>query len=123
MVHDESERSLLAGRTLPRRWSIRSKSKEITTMTEQTEATIHVGVYSSVISGTTAPASAPPPPAMDNAQECQKGLPGWVSCSKVASCWGLFIVAPYITWYESFSAVGRQRDSLIYNGNFRAETF
>jgi hypothetical protein len=38
---------------------MRSKSREMTTMTEQTEATIHVGVYSSVIAAAaTPPASA-----------------------------------------------------------------
>ena len=36
--------------TLPRRWSARSKRREMRTMAEHTDATIHVGVCSSVAS-------------------------------------------------------------------------
>ena len=92
-------------RTLPRRWSIRSKSREMATMAEQTEATIHVGVYSSVISVTPPPAASPPPPAMmiqascstvpypsprfvySCSRECQNG---WFAANKVASSWSIY---------------------------------
>jgi hypothetical protein len=51
--------------TLSWRWNMRSKSKEMTTMTEQTPATIHIGVCSSVISSDV-PQAVASPPAMAN---------------------------------------------------------
>ena len=95
----------ISGHTLPRRWSIRSKSREMTTMTEQTEATIHVGVYSSVISGTTLASAPPPPPAMvlkNVKRAC------WVGLQQSCLLLGLFIMALYMVQH-SFSAVVRQR--------------
>lgn len=77
-TYDEEQRRIY---TLPRRWSRRSKSSEMMTMTKQTAETIHVGVCSSVIAGASPPPAAafPPPPAMAAAQSASHRLTNFFS--------------------------------------------
>ena len=81
--------------TFPARWRPRSTAKEIETITEQTRATTHVGVYSKVV----------PPPAIL--------VPVILDIHSWSHCFVVYIFCSVLTNYLFLLNYGFQIDDLI----------